>query len=31
MALLPSGRAMVATSNAIFTLDWDVRGTPLFG
>jgi sugar lactone lactonase YvrE len=31
MALLPSGRAIVATSNAIFTLDWDVRGTPLFG
>ena len=31
MALLPSGRAMVATSNAIFPLDWDVRGTPLFG
>jgi hypothetical protein len=31
MALLPSGRAMVATSNAIFTLDWDVRGAPLFG
>jgi SMP-30/Gluconolactonase/LRE-like region len=31
MALLPSGRAMVATSSAIFTLDWDVRGTPLFG
>jgi len=31
MALLPSGRAMVATSNAISTLDWDVRGTPLFG
>jgi IPT/TIG domain-containing protein len=31
MALLPSGRAIVATSNAVFTLDWDVRGTPLFG
>src|SRR5262249_25965212 len=31
MALLPSGRAMVATSNAIFTLDWDVRGATLFG
>jgi len=31
MTLLPSGRAMVATSNAIFTLDWDVRGAPLFG
>ncbi|HXT23584.1 MAG TPA: IPT/TIG domain-containing protein [Candidatus Eisenbacteria bacterium] len=31
MALLPTGRAIVATSNAVFTLDWDVRGTPLFG
>ena len=31
MALLPSGRAIVATSSAVFTLDWDVRGTPLFG
>src|SRR6516165_7247043 len=31
MALLPSGRAIVATSNAIFTLDWEVRGAPLVG
>jgi sugar lactone lactonase YvrE len=31
MALLPSGRAIVATSSAVFTLDWEVRGTPLFG
>ena len=31
MALLPSGRAIVATSGAIFTLDWDVRGLPLPG
>jgi sugar lactone lactonase YvrE len=29
MALLPSGRAIVATSGAVFTLDWDVRGMPL--
>jgi len=31
MSLLPSGRAIVATSNAIFTLDWDVRGISLTG
>jgi sugar lactone lactonase YvrE len=31
MALLPSGRAIVTTSNALFTLDWDVRGLPLLG
>jgi sugar lactone lactonase YvrE len=31
MALLPSGRAIVATSTAVFTLDWEVRGLPLFG
>ena len=31
MALLPSGRAIVATSNALFTLDWEVRGLPLLG
>jgi hypothetical protein len=29
MALLPSGRAIVATSGALFTLDWNVRGLPL--
>lgn len=31
MALMPSGRSIVATSNAVFTLDWDVHGMPLFG
>ncbi len=37
MALQPSGRAIVATSEsnppsgALFTLDWDVRGLPLVG
>ncbi len=31
LALLPAGRAIVATSNALFTLDWDVRGLPLLG
>jgi sugar lactone lactonase YvrE len=31
MALLPSGRAILTTSNALFTLDWDVRGLPLLG
>ena len=31
MALLPSGRTIIATSNALFTLDWDVRGLPLLG
>lgn len=31
MALLPAGRAFVATSNALFSLDWEVRGTPLLG
>jgi sugar lactone lactonase YvrE len=31
MALLPSGRAIVTTSTAVFTLDWDVRGLPLLG
>src|SRR5215467_7636419 len=31
MALLPSGRAIVATSSAMFTRDSDVRGPPLFG
>jgi len=29
MALLPSGRAIVATSAAVFTLDWEVRGLQL--
>jgi sugar lactone lactonase YvrE len=31
MALLPSGRAIVTTSSAVFTLDWEVRGLPLLG
>ncbi len=31
LALQPSGRAILATTNALFTLDWDVRGLPLFG
>jgi len=31
MALLPSGRAIVSTSSAVFTLDWEVRGLPLLG
>ena len=31
MALLPSGRAILTTNSALFTLDWEVRGLPLFG
>jgi sugar lactone lactonase YvrE len=31
MALLPYGRAILTTSDALFTLDWDVRGLPLYG
>ena len=31
MALQPSGRAILATTTALFTLDWDVRGLPLAG
>jgi sugar lactone lactonase YvrE len=31
MALLPSGRAILATTGALFTLDWEVRGLPLIG
>ena len=31
LALLPSGRAIVAANNALFTLDWDVHGLPLLG
>jgi hypothetical protein len=31
LALQPSGRAIVATTNALFTLDWEVRGLPLIG
>jgi sugar lactone lactonase YvrE len=31
MALQASGRAVLATTGALFTLDWDVRGLPLLG
>ncbi|HKW62112.1 MAG TPA: IPT/TIG domain-containing protein [Candidatus Acidoferrum sp.] len=31
LALQSSGRAILATSGALFTLDWDVRGMPLVG
>ena len=31
LALLPTHRAIVATNNALFTLDWDVAGLPLNG
>jgi sugar lactone lactonase YvrE len=31
MALLPTRRAMLATGNALFSLDWDVAGKPLLG
>jgi len=31
LALQSSGRAILATSGALFTLDWDVRGLPLVG
>lgn len=31
MALQPSGRAIVATTDALFTLDWEVCGLPLIG
>ena len=31
MALQASGRAILATHDALFTLDWDVHGLPLFG
>ena len=29
LALQPSGRAILATTGALFTLDWDVKGLPL--
>jgi sugar lactone lactonase YvrE len=29
LALLPSRRAILATSSAIFSLDWDIEGAPL--
>jgi len=31
LALLPSGRAILAANSALFTLDWSVRGLPLAG
>src|SRR6266853_4666183 len=31
LALQPSGRAILATTDALFMLDWDVRGLPLTG
>lgn len=31
LALLPSGRAILTTNGALFTLDWEVRGLPLLG
>jgi sugar lactone lactonase YvrE len=31
LALLPSGRAILTTVSALFTLDWDVRGLALTG
>jgi sugar lactone lactonase YvrE len=31
LALLPSRRAMLVTSNALFSIDWDVEGMPLYG
>ena len=31
MALLSNGRAIVTTSGALYSLDWDVRGLPLHG
>ena len=31
LALLPSHRAMLATTSALYTLDWDVEGLPLYG
>jgi hypothetical protein len=30
-ALLPTHRAIIATSSALYTLDWDVEGLPLNG
>ncbi|MGC1687340.1 MAG: IPT/TIG domain-containing protein [Candidatus Acidiferrales bacterium] len=31
LALLPSRRAIIATSSVLFALDWDVEGMPLYG
>jgi sugar lactone lactonase YvrE len=31
LTLLPSHRALITTNNALYTLDWDVEGIPLYG
>jgi sugar lactone lactonase YvrE len=31
LTLLPTGRAILAANDSLFTLDWDVRGLPLLG
>jgi hypothetical protein len=31
LSLLPTGRAILASNSALFTLDWSVRGLPLLG
>jgi hypothetical protein len=31
LALLPSGRAIVAANSSLYTLDWSIRGLPLLG
>jgi sugar lactone lactonase YvrE len=31
LAILPTRRAMITTTNALYTLDWDVEGYPLNG
>jgi len=31
LALLPSGRGILAANSALFTIDWNVRGLPLYG
>ena len=31
LTLLPSGRGILAANSALFTIDWNVRGLPLFG
>jgi len=31
LALQSSGRAILATTGALFTLDWEARGLPLVG
>ena len=31
LAVLPTHRAIIATNNAVYTLDWEVEGLPLNG